>query len=154
MGEAKRRKLKDPNFGKSERKPRNKKPSDPFFLLPQEEQQKKAIAWDQQARASLNPNFKPDYGHWHLLTFGCNPIKMFLAPPYMVFPDRLGKMLTASSNKHCISILMDKDQYKENVEGKEGSPLSMELQIMPKHRYKTPQTNEFVIPFLALRFLE
>ena len=153
MGEAKRRKLKDPNFGKSEQKPRNKKPSDPFFLLPKEEQQKKAKAWDQQARASLNPNFKPDYGHWYLLNFGDTPIKMFLSPPYTIGPDRLGKILTASSGEHCISILMDKDQYKENVKGKERLPLNMELQVVPKHRFKTPQTNEFVIPFLALRFL-
>lgn len=165
MGEAKRRKLKDPNFGKPNfgkpireaktGKSKDKffeKPSDPFFLLPREKQKEKAKSWSEEANRILPTTFKPDYGHWYLQNFGCKPITMLISPPYVINPDRMGKILTVSSGDHCISILLNNDQYKENVKGRERLPLSIELQVMPKYRFKTKQTNEFVIPFVVVNF--
>jgi hypothetical protein len=144
MGEAKRRKLKDPNFGKT---------TDPFFLLPPDKQKEKIKVWSDEASRALKPGFKPDYGHWYLSTFGCKPINMFITPPYAISTDPMGKMLIASTDDFCISILIKKDQYRKNVQGKEGQPLSMELQVLPKSRYQSRETNEFVIPFIVVSFL-
>ena len=127
MGEAKRRKKNDPQWGTDKGKFKR---------------------WWEESKRLLQPDFNPDFGHYHLVTFGLREMTLIMEGKFMFFPDREGRLLVCNSESFCSSIIITSKQYEEHFKGKEKDITAMSLKVKPspQNRYKA-KSGEMVVPF-------
>lgn len=128
MGEAKRRKQLDPNYGKE--KPIN-------------------LKWFEEMVRNLPPKYKPDYGHIYFRDNLDKELYFGVEGSYTLGNDKYGKMMMLSDQSHCVSILLTNEQLTQF----EKSTLKT-LKIIPwkEERYKA-NSGEWVLPFKVLEVL-
>lgn len=144
MGEAKRRKQLDSNYGK----PLNEV-SDSHF-------KKKASQWLAEAKRDLPKNFGLDYGHQYVATIGRREYCFVFECDYMVLRDGENYMVMArhgDRRQFCTSLIINQDQYNRVIKPYLGDPVKPTIQgrATPAilERYKT-QSGEWVIPFQVI----
>ncbi|MGL6281676.1 MAG: hypothetical protein ACRC2J_04645, partial [Microcoleaceae cyanobacterium] len=123
MGEAKRRKQIDPNYGKVKKY--------------------HPLRWYQQMLASLPRNFRMDEGHRLYLTHGNTPVVIMIGGMIKVGNDRQGKMIQVNGEGSVLSVIVNNEQY----ENTDWTKFPMLLCVpMLDERYQ-PYTGEWVLPY-------
>ncbi|MBZ8181162.1 hypothetical protein [Oscillatoria salina] len=140
MGEAKRRKQRDPNYGKA------------LENLPEDMLKEKAKKWLEEANRILPNNFRPDYGHWYIANMGMKELNLIISGDYMVGKEKDGYMIIVHSEDFCTSITLSNQQHQQFLELKETTN-SPDFQVKavpcPSERYYAKGV-EWVIPFKAI----
>ena len=150
MGEAKRRKALDPNFGKK------KKPE--VISL------EKAKRWCEDSNLLLNPDDSPDYGHWCLLTSGEDEVLLRLEGEFTSCQSAMNsmkgwKLLYCADPDFLVNILLSPKESKSYFEGreKEITSLIVHARPMPEFRQISIVNNispRIVVPFEIKELLD
>lgn len=95
-----------------------------------------------------NINLRPDYGHWYFNKFGNAEITVFIEHPFSFSTKKEGYICFAAEEGLGTIITSVAQAMKVG-----SSPVALKIKPSPIERYKTSQTNEWVIPFRIVNFL-
>jgi hypothetical protein len=123
MGEAKRRKQIDPNYGKV--------------------RSNQAELWYQQMLANLPRNFRIDEGHRLYRTHGNTPLGIMLSGIMRIENDRQAKMIQFKGKDSVLSLIVSNEQF-ENTDWIK-LPILLCVPMLDE-RYQ-PYTGEWVLPY-------
>ena len=98
--------------------------------------------------SSPNIDLRPDYGHWYFNKFGNTEINVFIESPFSFSTKKEGyiNFTTGEGIGTIITSVAQAMQVGNN-------PVALTIKPSPHEKYKTNQTNEWVIPFRIVKFL-
>jgi hypothetical protein len=146
MGEAKRRKLLDPNYGK------------PIPITFQKANSDDVERFRVESMELVGETgLKPDFGLWQLMTFGVKPIHQVLVPDWFIVGQEKSPINGQIYENICISvsgmiatIFLTRETF---AEWKKEKAVNKTLLLIPciQDRYLNPQKNDWVIPLYEFR---